>query len=49
MNKDKEIMKKMGNNFEELTIEDIEYIVETTGIRFLINDGKVSKVVYNRI
>ena len=46
---DKEIMKKMTNKgFESLTIEELNYIVETTGFRFNINDGKVTRMVHER-
>ena len=46
---DKEIMKKMTRDgYESLTIEEVIYIVENTGIRFDINNGKVNRMVYDR-
>ena len=46
---DNGILKKMTNEgYESLTIEDLEFIVENTGIRFDINDGKVARMKYER-
>ena len=48
-NMSKEILKKMTyEGYESLTIEDLLHIVETTGIRFDINDGKVKRMRYER-
>lgn len=42
-------MKKLTREgYESLTIEELKFIVETTGIRFDINDGKVARMKYER-
>ena len=45
---DKEIMRKLSTSYDSLTIAELEHIVETTGIRFDINDGKVKRMRYER-
>lgn len=46
----KDILKKITNEgYESLTIEELNFIVDMTGIRFDVNDGKVIRMRYERM
>lgn len=48
MNETRLMKKLQEHGYESLTIEEMIWIEKSTSFRFVINDGKIKRMVYER-